>query len=127
MQKFELLQLNSRLNVYRFPPNTPIPEIIWSTEFASVTKTGDELSVVVSEDVLLDSEDCSPNWVALSVKGPLPHGMIGVMAELSNCIASAGCSIFTIATFDTDYILVSEEKMDTAKAALIKAGHSINS
>lgn len=125
MQHFDLIQLNTRLNVYRLPADSPIPDHIWQAEFVSVTRTLDEVSIVASEDADLTAENCSPDWVALKVKGPLPHDMVGVMAELSACIANAGCSIFAIATFDTDYILVNSDKLDLVRAALQDAGHRI--
>ena len=123
--KLRLHFFDESLTLYRFEPGSDLPESIWDRAFCSVTKTQNEISVVVSGVLDIDSEYCSANWTAFFVEGPLPHNMVGVMAELSKCIASVGCSIFAIATFDTDYILIAEDKLDIVKNALEQAGHTI--
>ena len=65
-------------------------------------------------------------WRALKVQGPLAFSMVGVLAELSSLLAGAGVSIFVLSTFDTDYLLVKEEKLEAAVRALIEAGHQVN-
>ena len=122
--------LNERLNVYRFEPGIDLPRTIWDKTFCSVTKVENEVSVVVSGDldpegIPSNTEYCSDDWAAFFVEGPLPHDMVGVMAKLSKCIADIGCSIFAIATFDTDYILVPGNKLDTVKSALVQSGYTI--
>jgi hypothetical protein len=37
-------------------------------------------------------------------------------------LAEAGVSIFAISTFDTDYLLVKEAKLEQAKEVLVKQG-----
>ena len=39
--------------------------------------------------------------------------------------AAAGISIFGISTYDTDHILVRADRLEAAKAALERAGHTI--
>jgi hypothetical protein len=39
--------------------------------------------------------------------------------------AEAGVSIFASSTFDTDYVLVSEQQLARAVGALFDAGHSV--
>jgi len=41
-------------------------------------------------------------------------------------LAGAGISLFTISTFNTDYLLVQVEQLQKAIAALRKAGHRIH-
>lgn len=64
-------------------------------------------------------------WRALVVAGPLDFALVGILASLSNTLAVAGVSIFAISTFDTDYILVKEEKLGVALASLTAAGHVV--
>jgi hypothetical protein len=64
-------------------------------------------------------------WRCLKLQGPLPLNMTGVLAAVLEPLAAAQVAIFAIATFDTDYVLVREEQLEQAIAALRKAGHSI--
>ena len=43
----------------------------------------------------------------LAVRGPLDPDMIGVLAGLAGALARAAISVFAVATFDTDWLLVS--------------------
>lgn len=56
----------------------------------------------------------------LQVLGPLPFHLVGIMARLTTVLAAAGISVFTISTFDTDYILVKDAA--AAVAALAAEG-----
>ena len=58
------------------------------------------------------------NWQALEVVGPLALTMTGILSNISTILANEKISIFAISTFDTDYILVKEEFINQAIAAL---------
>jgi hypothetical protein len=51
--------------------------------------------------------------------------MVGVLASIAEPLAGAGISIFAISTFDTDYVLVGDQKLAAAIAALQAAGHQV--
>ena len=53
----------------------------------------------------------------------LDFALTGVLAALASPLAAAGVSIFAISTYDTDYLLVREETLAEAVAALCAAGH----
>jgi hypothetical protein len=48
-----------------------------------------------------------------------------VLASLANPLAEAGISIFAISTFETDYILVKKEDLESTVKTLQQAGHSV--
>jgi hypothetical protein len=50
---------------------------------------------------------------------------VGVLASLVGPLAQAGISLFSISTFDTDYLLVKQTDLAPAMAALRQAGHTI--
>jgi enamine deaminase RidA (YjgF/YER057c/UK114 family) len=52
------------------------------------------------------------------VPGPIPFEVTGVLASLANPLAAAGISIFAVSTYDTDYVLVREDDLEAALAAL---------
>lgn len=67
----------------------------------------------------------SDGWRAFRVAGELDFGLTGILAELSAVLAVANIPIFAVSTFDTDYILVREERFAEAQSALSRAGHTL--
>ena len=122
-----LVILADRLSVCRLssPPPDPIQQI--GGEFLAVIRTPDELTLVCAEEFAPDQAKIEGGWRALKVEGPLEFSMTGVLAALAQPLAQAGVSIFAISTFDTDYILVKDAKLDAAVAALESAGHQVQS
>jgi hypothetical protein len=55
----------------------------------------------------------------------LDFSLVGVLASLALPLAQAGVSIFTLSTYDTDYLLVRQVDLDRATQALIQAGHRL--
>jgi hypothetical protein len=62
---------------------------------------------------------------ALAVVGTLDFALTGIVASLAAPLADAGISIFGISTYDTDHILVREDRLSEAKLVLIAAGHTV--
>lgn len=94
--------------------------------FASVTRTARELSVVCEEDRLPEGTRREGGWRVLEVEGPLDFGLTGILAEIAAPLAQVGVSIFSVSTYDTDYVLVKEENLAKAVEALRAAGHSFS-
>ena len=64
-------------------------------------------------------------WSLLQVRGPLDFSLVGVLASLALPLAQAGVSIFSISTYDTDYLLVRQADLERAAQALTRAGHRL--
>lgn len=94
-------------------------------EFFSITRTPEELSVVVPQEHVPESITCQRDFRALQVAGPLAFDQVGVLASLATPLADAGISIFAISTYDTDYILVRQADLLRALEALRAAGHTV--
>ena len=59
------------------------------------------------------------------VEGPLDFSLTGVPSALLTPLAEAGVSLFALATFDTDYLLVRAAQLDLAVETLSAAGHPV--
>src|SRR5436853_4708316 len=94
------------LAVCRLSPSQAVPEFVLRLPFWSITRTEDELSIVLPEALASPSWRQEAGFRALKVRGPLDFGMIGVLSRLTTAIAGAGVSLFSLSTFDTDYVLV---------------------
>jgi hypothetical protein len=54
----------------------------------------------------------------MKVDGVLDFALTGIISRITTALAEAGVSVFAIATYDTDYLLVSTVAMERAVAAL---------
>lgn len=117
--------LEDRLATCRLEPDSEVPG--WATEarFFSVTRTPDEVSVVCLEQKVPDGVKLKSGWRALRIEGPLDFSLVGVLASLLVPLAGAGISVFTVSTYDTDYVLVKEGHLDSTVAVLRDNGHEI--
>lgn len=122
----ELTLLPERFAVSRLAADAPVPA--WATEgsFFSITRTGDELSVVCDLARVPVGVQSQPGWRIFKVHGPFVLTEIGVLSALATPLAEAKLSLFAISTFDTDYLLVASETLAAAVAALERAGHKIH-
>ena len=109
--------------ICRLPPNAPLPELATTTLFTSITRTGDELSIVCPSDQAPPAAKCEVPWTCFKLEGPFPFSLTGVLASIIDPLAERGVPIFAVATFDTDYVLVKEEFAVTALETLQAAGH----
>ena len=91
----------------------------------SITRTGDELSIVCCQDQVPNDVIAERGWRCVRVAGTLDFSEVGVLKTLVGPLAEAGISIFAISTFETDYLMVREADLERAVAALTEAGHDI--
>ena len=117
--------LEERLAVCRLDPPAEIPEWATSAPFFSVTRTPDELSIVCPEEHVPPGVTCERGWRALRFDGPFEFGLVGVLASVAAPLAESEVSILTIATYDTDYVLVQQSQLNLAARTLRERGHEI--
>src|SRR5713226_10761388 len=125
-RRFELTLLPERFAISQLAADAPIPT--WATQgrFFSVTRTGDELSIVTELSRVPAGVQSQAGWRVLKVHGPFVLSEIGVLAALATPLAAAKISLFAVSTFDTDYLLIASETLPAAIAALERAGHTIH-
>jgi len=115
----ELITLDARLAVCRLAPGQPIPA--WAAEekgFLSLTLTAEELSLVCPEARVPAGVRAERGFRALKIRGPLDFNLTGVLSSLLLPLAQRGISVFALSTYDTDYLLVREERLEEALALL---------
>jgi hypothetical protein len=123
--KPKLMLLSETCAVCRLEKNVPPPE--WGTQgpFFSLTRTDEELSVVCPEELVPREVKKEGGWRVLKVEGPLDFSLTGLLASLTAPLAREGISVFVLSTFDTDYLLVKEEKLEKAIQALREEGYEV--
>lgn len=120
-----LVLLKDAFAVCRLAPDAPFPAWAAGGPFVSITRTTEELSVVCRQDAVPEGVRCEAGWRCLRVEGTFDFSLVGVLASLLGPLADASVSILVLSTFDTDYLLVKEEKLETAIEALRLPGHTV--
>lgn len=72
--------LKNKLGICRLNCEDIIPEWVNKSDFYSVTKTMDELSIVVSQNCISGGVKCERNWRMFKVLGPLDFSLIGILS-----------------------------------------------
>ena len=115
--------LSETFTIHQLSPDVSIPEEILKCNYYSVSKTENELSLVCSEVIEVQSLQSSKGWKCIKVAGPLDFNLTGILAGISDILAQTNISIFAISTFDTDYILVRKHDLSSATSQLRQAGY----
>lgn len=123
--KLRLSVTEERFAVCRLQPDQEIPAWATESEFFSITRTAEELSVVCLEPSIPSGVKAESGWRALQVEGPLDFSLVGILGAIIKPLAAAEISVFAISTYDTDYVLVKENVLNIAVAALRGASHEV--
>lgn len=101
-------------------------QVHFNSRFCFTGKTDEEWSLVcMTEDVPENVTAQEDGWRAFRIQGVLDFSLIGILSRITTILAENKIGIFAISTFNTDYILVKEEQLDTALETLAKAGYEI--
>ncbi|HWA24489.1 MAG TPA: ACT domain-containing protein [Lacunisphaera sp.] len=121
-----LILTRDRLAICQLPHDAAHP--VWATSagaFFSITRTNEELSIVCREGLAPPDIKQESGWRAFKVEGPLDFALTGILAALLDPLAQAGISVFCVATFNTDYVLVRDASVDAAINAFREDGHTV--
>ena len=125
MSNLTLLVLPDTFAICRLSPDAPMPDWALTGSFFSIARTVDELSIVCPQSNVPPEIQCDRDWRCLKVEGPLDLSLIGILASLTVPLARAGIGIFAVSTYDTDYVLVKEKRLEEAVLVLSQEGHHV--
>jgi len=124
--KLTFILLKDIYAICKFNADLDIPSWIEDSGFYSITRTDDELSIVCKQASIKDNTSkISKDWRILKISGPLDFSLIGITADISGTLSRQNIPIFTISTYETDYILVKSRDLNKSTEALIANGHII--
>ena len=122
---YSLARYPERLVLSRLAPGADVPSWAESASLFSVTATATETSIVCAGRNVPKKVRSQGPFAAFAVAGPLDFALTGVLAALLQPLAEAEISVFTISTFDTDWILVPFERADAATEEWRRRGHDV--
>ena len=125
--RFLIEELPESYAVCRLPADDPWPKVAPGATLLSVTRVGDELSIVCPESLAPPGARVERGWRCLRLHAVLDLSLVGVLADLTAQLARVGISVFVLSTHDTDLILVRAVDLVRAVAALRAAGYEMHS
>lgn len=121
----KLSQYPETLAVVRLGPGATVPAWAESSSIFSVTATATETSVVCAARSVPRKSVHQRPFTAFEVEGPLDFALTGVLAGLLVPLAEEQISVFTLSTYDTDWILVPTDDAARAAEAWRRSGHTV--
>ena len=116
----KILLLHDTLSIFQVHS---LEDIDLSIKPLHIGVTDDEISVVApTNTVPSNTINRNDGWKMFKVEGVLDFSMVGIVSSISGVLARANLSIFSISTYNTDYILVKNNNLDKAIKALNAAG-----
>jgi uncharacterized protein len=126
MRSLSLTIFRGTFAIHQMAANAPVPEYVFKSHFYAIFRTHEELSLLLPDHIKLKSERVERGWSCIKVDGELDFNLVGILANLAAVFAGAQIPIFALSSFSTDYILIKQENVTLAKAALVSAGYQIS-
>jgi hypothetical protein len=117
--------LRQTFAICRLDKDAPVPHWAFQGGLFSITQTKDELSIVCPQVNVPRGVICNQGWSCLKVKGPLDLSSTGIISSIASTLEMKNISLFSISTYNTDYVMVKEKDLEGAIFALTEAGHRI--
>jgi len=121
--KLTLQLLNETYTINKLPQFAEIPSILSNGEMCFISRTDEELSIVCPDFMAPNNVQQELGWRCLKVEGTVKLQEVGVLASILQPLSEANVPVFTVSTFNTDYVFVMDEHLVNVVHALQKAGH----
>ncbi|KRB75774.1 hypothetical protein ASE01_11955 [Nocardioides sp. Root190] len=122
---FEIARFPETLAVVRLASGAEIPTWAESSSIFSITATATETSLICAGRSVPKKARHEKPFTAFSVQGAADLGTPGVLVALLAPLAEAEISVFTVSTYDTNWVLVHVGQADKAEEAWRRSGHTV--
>jgi uncharacterized protein len=123
MQKLKLQLLDEKFVISKMPQFAELPSVFAKGEMCFVMRTDDDLTVISPEFMAPNNVQQQIGYRCLRTVGEMPVESVGVLIALIQPLSTAGISVFSVSTYNSDYIFLMEESLVEATQALQHAGH----
>jgi|TARA_Y100001949_G_scaffold108965_2_gene92065 hypothetical protein len=107
----KLKMLKGEYVVVKLPFDFQIPKQILKFDFYNLSRTSDELSLVIRNNENFDYKkfEYEDNWSIFRFDSLLDFSLIGVLDGVIKPLSEKNISVFVLSTFDTDYVMFKTE------------------
>jgi uncharacterized protein len=107
-----LIELHDEFTIMQIDTDQPIPASVFDCDFYSITKTKDEISIIVNQQIDILSARIANGWRGFKVEGILDFSLVGIIYNIIAPLKENGISVFVTSTYNTDYLFVKESYFD---------------
>jgi uncharacterized protein len=123
--KVSLRVRRETLAIAKLGPDDPWPDWALRSGFLALVRTESELTVVGDQAGVPEDARADRGWRAVQTVGQLDLAITGVLAGMTTALAASSIAVFAVSTFDTDLLLVKQERLAEAIAALSAGGYFV--
>ena len=123
--RLKFRRLREGYAILRLEPDATVPDWAARSEFNSISRSADELSIVCAASNIPPSIRVPLRWMCLKLEGPFPFSLTGILLSFIQPLSDNAIPIFAVSTYDTDYVLIQEEFSEKALSILQQAGHEL--
>ncbi len=109
-----LIPQDGNFAIFQLSDYGKIPSQIFGSEFFSITKTGEEISIITNCTTRFPGIKSCDGWKAFRVEGILDFSLVGIINEITGPLKENKITVNVISTFNTDYIFVKNESFRKA-------------
>lgn len=116
MSNIQLKFLPEGFTVYQYERHHPISPDILMAPWYTISKTKSELSIILPSAFKLTDPPtkAEDGWRMLQVDAQMDFALVGILARIVSPLKDEQIPVFVVSTFDTDYIMVKEDKLTHA-------------
>jgi hypothetical protein len=115
--------MKDNYTILQLSKDSKLPDWIdMSDNFVSIVRTNDELSIVCKTSCVQNDNELIQNkdWIIIKIEELLDLSLVGILFSLLKVLKDNEISVYTISTYNTDYILIKEKDKNNAINCLSK-------
>jgi hypothetical protein len=130
----QLKFLPEGFSVHQYDHDFKLSADILNTPWYTISKTASELSIILPTEYTLPikANKTEDGWRMFQVDAQMDFGLVGILARIVGPLKDVSIPVFVVSTYDTDYIMVKDDKLTEAIKVLngqpnivVKPGDSI--
>lgn len=137
MSTIQLKFLPEGFSVHQYDRDYKLSADIFDAPWYTISKTASELSLILPSEYTLPGQQQQPNktedgWRMFQVDAQMDFGLVGILARIVTPLKDASIPVFVVSTYDTDYVMVKDDKLTEAIKVLngqpnmvVKPGDSV--
>jgi hypothetical protein len=118
-----LVILHDEFTIIQSDIDQTIPPAVFDCDFYSITKTKDEISIIVNQHIDIPNSRISGGWRGFKAEGILDLSLVGIIYKIIAPLKENGISVFVTSTYNTDYLFVKESSFDKSVEIFEKTGY----
>jgi uncharacterized protein len=124
-RSLRLSVLPGNFAVCRLAIDSELPMWFLGDPFFALLRSDTELTVVCQEEKVPAEVQHESGWRRLKLDGVFAFTETGILESVLRPLVEDGVGIFALSSFATDYVLVKQDVLEAAVAALTRAGHQV--